>query len=58
MHAVQYLLLVDLIANVRRFTGAFQLSQRVCTFLYRVFVIEPRTLASAMRLVEVQCTNV
>lgn len=54
---VQYSLLVDLLANVRRVTGAFLLSQRVRTHLCRSFVIEPRTLASALRLVEQQGTE-
>ena len=52
---VQYSLLVDLLANVRRVTGAFLLSQRVRTC--RAFVIAPRTLASALRLVEQQGTE-
>ena len=54
---VQYSLLVDLLANAHRVTGAFRLSQRVLAHLCRAFVIEPRTLASALRLVEQQGTE-
>ena len=54
---IQYLLLVRLLANAWRVTRAFQLSQRVRTHLCRVFVIAPRTLASALRLVQQQGTE-
>lgn len=49
---IQSLLFVRLLAIAWRVTGAFQLSQRVRTHLCRVFVIAPRTLASALRLVQ------
>ena len=52
--AIQYLLLVRLLANALRVTGAFRLSPRVRTHLCRTFVIEPRALATALRLVEKQ----